>query len=155
MALTPAQIANLPTSPNTEIATAGKKVLLYVAQADNDFIVVGGQRNVPLSMTAESLNGSHKASGDWTTAIPGMKSWSISYDGLEIYSDVGVQILEHAFLNDKEVNVKIVYADKSYRTGWCFVTEFSDDNSHTDVNTLSITLTGNGEISERQEETTP
>lgn len=151
MALTPAQIADLPTSPNTEIATAGKKTLLYVAKADNDFIVVGGQRNTPLSMSADSLDGSHKASGEWKTNIPGMKSWSISYKGLEIYSDVGVQILEYAFLNDKEVNVKIVYADGSYRTGWCFITSFETDSSHTDVNTLSITLTGNGAISERVE----
>lgn len=148
--LTKAQLESLPKNPNTQVAIAGKDTLLYI-EGNDGFLLVGGQRNSPLSMTAEALDGSHKTSGGWSAQIPGMKSWSINYDGLQILSDEGLQVLEYAFRNDEEVHVRLVYKNGNYREGWAFVTSFEDNNAHTDIHTVSVTLTGNGEISEYQE----
>ena len=61
--------------------------------------------------------------------------------------DDGLAILEYAYRESKQVHVKVVYPDKSYQTGWAYVTQFNKDNSHTAVATVSVTLTGQGEIS--------
>lgn len=148
--LTAEKLNNLPKNPNTEVAMAGKSTLLYI-ESDTDWLLVGGQRNSPLEMTADALDGSHKTSGGWATQIPGMKSWNINYDGLMILSDEGLQILEYAFRNDEEVHVRVMYKNGWYREGWAFVTSFSDDNAHDGIHTISCTLTGNGEISEFQQ----
>lgn len=151
MALTPEALANLPTNPDTGVAEAGKDTLLYINTGTNEtaaWTLVGGQRNSPLSETASSIDASHKTSGGWTTTIAGLKSWSISYTGLLIMNDSGLQAMEYAFREDKQLNVKIVYKNGSYQTGWAAVTAFSKEVAHDGVATVSATLTGVGAISE-------
>ena len=101
-------------------------------------------------MTANSLDASHKTSGGWASNVPGLKSWSIDYSGLMLMGDDGLQVLEYAFRNDKQINVKIEYPDKTYQTGWAYITEFDNDNAHDAIATISVTISGNGPISEVQ-----
>lgn len=151
--LTVNQLKNLPKNPNQQVANAGKDTILYI-ESNNDFVLVGGQRNSPLSLGSDNLDGFHKTSGSWGASIPGIKNWSINYEGLQILSDEGLQILEYAFRNDQEIHVKLVYKNKAYREGWAYVTSFEDNNAHTDIHTVSVTLTGIGPISDFQLGTT-
>lgn len=149
--LTDAELNNLPENPNKSVAEAGKDTLLYVDKGTSgapDWLLIGGQRNTPLSRKANTLDASHKTSGGWGSTLPGLKNWSIDYSGLQIMSDEGLQIIEHCFLNDKQVHVKIAYKNGSYRTGWAFITQYDDDNAHDAIGTVKVTISGNGPISD-------
>lgn len=155
--LTAEEIKKLPTNTDTSVAEAGKDTLLYVegpAASDNtgkpNWLLVGGQRNAPLKRQADTLDASHKTSGGWGADIPGKKSWSISYDGLQVLNDKGLDVLDAAYTNGLQVHIKIKYRDGTFRTGWASVTEFDDDNAHDAVATVSITLSGVGAISDVQ-----
>ncbi len=150
--LTAAELKNLPENPDTGIAEAGKDVLLYLGKSGSGtsevFALVGGQRNSTIEMTANSLDASHKGSGGWSANKPGLKSWKSSFDGLQIMSDEGAQIMEHCFREGKQVHAKFVYPDQSYQIGWAYITEFTRDNPHDGIATIKSTMEGVGEISE-------
>lgn len=156
MALTDTELRTLPENPDKLVAAVGKDTLLYVAKSktgdtDTDasysYVLVGGQRNSPVNSQANSIDASHKTSGGWGSNLPGLKTWNIAYSGLQVMNDDGLSILEYAYRESKQVRVKIVYSDKSYQTGWAYVTQFNKDNSYTAVSTVSVTLSGQGAIS--------
>ena len=124
--LTAQELQNLPENPDTNIAEAGKDVLLYIGKSGSGtteaFALVGGQRNSTIEMSANSLDASHKGSGGWTANKPGLKSWKSSF--------------------------KFVYPDASYQIGWAYITEFTRDNPHDGIATIKATMEGVGEISE-------
>lgn len=153
MSLTADALAKLPVNPDTQVATPGKATLLYVdigTTGTESWKLVGGQRNSPLNETADSIDASHKASGGWKVTIAGLKGWTSEYDGLVILDDEGLQAIHYCFRESKQVHVKLAYEDCRYRTGWAFVTAYNEDNSHTGVQTLKVTLTGVGAISDIQ-----
>ena len=131
MALTQEQITALPVAPSDTKAVAGKDTLLYIAskQTPLTWLLVGGQKNSPLKEQADSLDGSDKSSGGWKKGIPGMKSWSIEYEGKAVYG-------------------RVEYPDGSYKQGWANVTSFEDNNSSDAIQTLKVSLTGYGAISD-------
>ncbi len=150
--LTAEELQNLPENPDTSIAEAGKDVLLYLGKSGTGsqeaFALVGGQRNSTIEMSANSLDASHKGSGGWSASKPGLKSWKSSFDGLQIMSDEGAQIMEYCFRNGTQVHAKFVYPDESYQIGWAYITEFTRDNPHDGIATIKATLEGVGEISD-------
>lgn len=150
MALTEQQITNLPVMPTDTKAVAGKDTLLYIAISQNplEWLLFGGQKNSPVSEKADSLDGSDKSSGGWAKKIPGMKSWSIDYDGLYVLNDKAVDIARTQFRNDQSVYIRIEYPDGSYRQGWAFITAMSDSNASDAIHTLKITFEGYGSISD-------
>ena len=155
--LTDTELKNLPENSNKSVAEAGKDTLLSInkgTEASPVWVIVGGQRNTPLTRKANTLDASHKTSGGWASKVPGLKEWSISYSGLSIMTDDGLQIVDYAFVNDKQVNVKISYKNGSYRTGWAYITEYDDDNAHDAISTVKVTLEGVGAISEFTQPTT-
>lgn len=151
MALTADQIKNLPTMPESTKAVAGKDTLLYIAlDSTPTWILLGGQRNNPLERKAESIDASHKTSGDYGEKLAGLLSWTISYDGLYVLNDEAVAILENRFAARKPVFIRQEYPDGSYRTGWAAVTAFNEDHSHSGMSTLKVTFEGKGPISDVQ-----
>ena len=150
--LTAQELQSLPDNPDTNIAEAGKDVLLYIGKSGSGtteaFDLVGGQRNSTIERSANSLDASHKGSGGWTANKPGLKSWKSSFDGLQIMSDEGAQVMEHCFREGKQVHAKFVYPDASYQIGWAYITEFTRDNPHDGIATIKATMEGVGEISE-------
>ena len=141
---------NLPTNPDVSAAEVGKDFLLYINTGTAtlpEWQMIGGQRNSGLTRQAETIDVSHKTSGGWSATKAGLRSWSISLDGLVLLQDIGVRAVSLAFEDGKNVHVKLEYPDGSYRTGWASVTEFSLDNPHDGAATISGTLSGNGALS--------
>lgn len=156
MSLTTEQLANLPAMPENTTALPGKDTVLYIAlDSTPTWLLLGGQRNSPISRKADSIDGTHKASGDYAEKLPGMLSWSISYDGLYVANDDAVAVLDDRFKNRKPVFVREEYPDGSYRTGWASVTQMDEDHSYNGVSTLKMTLEGRGAISDIQTVATP
>lgn len=151
MALDTEALKKLPDNPDKSIAIAGKDTLLSINTGTTEvpkWTKVGGQRNSPINMTAETLDANHKTSGGWASTVPGMKSWNISYSGLLIMDEDGLAALEYCYRESKQANVRIDYPNKTCQTGWAFVTEFDKDVGHDAIATVSITLSGVGPISE-------
>ncbi len=147
MALTLEQINAIPVAPNDSKAIAGKDTLLYVELAKDNWVLFGGQKNSPVTQKADTLDASDKTSGGWKKQIPGLKEWSIEYDGLYVLNDIATSIVEQAFLKGLAIHVRVEYANGSYKQGYAYVTEFSDSNAHDAIQTLKVSFNGYGEIS--------
>lgn len=144
---------SLPVNPSTQAATAGKNYLLYINTGTATvpvWTLIGGQRGGSLSRTAEELDASSKTTGGWGAKIAGIRSWEISMDGLVLMNDTGYLALEMAFNSGVSINIKFEYPTQQYRSGWAYITDLSIDAGHTDVATISCTLSGDGEISSIQ-----
>ena len=141
---------NLPDNPNTSTATVGKDYLLYVnigTVAAPTWQVVGGQKGASLAMKADDIDVSNKASGGWSAKLAGLKSWSIDLDGLLLLNDAGIEALRQAFLQGKQLNVKLRYPDNTCQIGWASITDFSSETPHDGEASLKGTLNGLGPIS--------
>jgi TP901-1 family phage major tail protein len=149
---------NLATNPSTSSATVGKDYLLYINTGTATvpvWTLIGGQRGSSLSRSADSIDVSHKTSGGWKSTLAGLRGWSIDLDGLVLLTDFGLEALETAFSEGKEVNVKFQYPNKTYRTGWASITDLSIETPHDGEASLSGTLEGNGPLSELTPSITP
>ena len=157
MALTEEQISNLPVMDDNIKAVAGKDTLLLIGKStdQNEFLLLGGQRNNPLSRKADSIDATSKDSGDFSDKLPGMLSWSMSYEGLFILNDNAYEIVDYCYTHRKPVFIRQEYPDGSYRTGWATITQLDEDHSYNGVSTLKITLEGKGAISDVQTVGTP
>lgn len=142
--------ANFPKFNGASQSLAGKNVLLYVCYGstptteNGPWVLVGGQRNSPLSMSADEIDASDKASGGWGETLAGTKKWSIEQECVYKIGDEGANVLRYAFLNDKPVYIMRRDSDGKAMKGWCNITELSDDNPHDDVATLTVTFSGIG-----------
>ncbi|WP_279010859.1 phage tail tube protein [Synergistes jonesii] len=142
----------LPTNPNTSNAQVGKDFLLKIntGQAVSPtWTTVGGQRSADLNRNADSIDVSHKTSGSWKGFKAGLRGWSIDLGGLVLLTDAGVEALETAFVQGKEVNIALFYPDGTKQTGWGSITEFSISSPHDGAAEISGTIEGNGPLSER------
>lgn len=140
----------LPENPDTSKATAGKDYFLYINTGTVETPVwqkIGGQRNSPLNQKADTIDVSHKMSGGYKSTIAGLRGWDISLDALAMLDDPGVDALEYAYDNSKQVNIKFERPDGKYKTGWAGVTEFSLEPPHDGEATIKGTLEGVGPIS--------
>lgn len=143
--------AILPDNPDQSVATAGKDYKLYVntgTVATPIWTLIGGQRNSPLNQTADTIDVSHKGSGGYKSTIAGLKGWTIELDGLALLDDEGIDAIEYAYDNSKQVNIKFERPDLKYKTGWASVTEFSLEPPHDGEATISGSLEGVGPLSE-------
>jgi TP901-1 family phage major tail protein len=140
----------LPDNPDVSKATVGKDYILYInigTVETPDWAKVGGQRNSPLNQTADTIDVSHKGSGGYKSTLAGLKGWDISLDALAMLDDPGVDAIEHAYDNSKQVNIKLERPDLKYKTGWASVTEYSLEPPHDGEATISASLEGVGPIS--------
>ena len=140
-----------PKNTNASQSMAGKNLLLYIAYGEGATVespiwnLVGGQRNSPLSMSADEIDASDKSSGGWGETLQGTKTWSIEQECVYKVNDNGFDIMRYAFLND--IPVYLMRRDKNGNAvkGFANITEFSDDNPHDDVATATVTFSGIGE----------
>lgn len=140
---------NLPINPNQSTAVVGKDFLLFVnagTSAAKLWALVGGQRSSDLNRSGETIDTSSKSSGSWGGGMVGTLTWTIDLDAICVLNDVGARILECAFVNRKQVNVRLERPDGTYYEGWGAITDFSLATPHDDVASLTGTITGDGEL---------
>lgn len=150
MALTEEQIKVLPEYQDTVQAAAGKDVIIYVAAQKDpyEWVLIGGQQNSPISEKADSIDATDKTTGNFSKKLAGVHSWSISFSGLWVLGDEGIEICRNRFANDKPALFRIEYANGAYRQGWGTITAFSDDNAHKSALSVKMTIEGNGELTD-------
>lgn len=154
--LTEEQIKNIPTMPDTTKAVTGKDTLLLVALDDKPtWLLVGGQRNTPISRKAESIDATSKDSGEYSEKLPGMLSWSSNYEGLYIVNDLGYDVLDNRYSSREPAHLRFEYPDGSYRTGWAVITQLDEEHNYNGVSTTKVNFEGKKAISDLQKVENP
>ena len=77
-------------------------VVLFV-----DDLPVGGQLNATLNRSVASIDITNKIDGEWAEHIGGVKTWNIQCSGLYVLNESALNKLEEAFLNNKEITIKL------------------------------------------------
>lgn len=104
-----------------------------------------------IEMSAETIDTSNKESGQWVSSLPGKCSWSISTDAL-ITKAVGKESLDAvftAFTARQAVEITFVQKDTAETTlysGKAFITACNVNANNGEVASMSVTLTGTGEL---------
>lgn len=128
----------------------GKEVLLYINFGEGatenapKWTLVGGQTSADLSMSADDIDATNKASDGWGESYAGIKSTELSFEGIMCKSDEGLAALKDAFLKDEPVDCCRYFSDGTADRNWYSITEFSDETPHDDAVTFSVTLKGRG-----------
>jgi len=122
----------------------GVDVLLYLpGEPDTP---IAGQRNATLSLSSDTIDTTAKDTGDWRTFLAGLKSWTISCDGVYNVSDTAMLSLENAFLNGTVIDIKLAKDTEWTATGQAIITSLDYDASLEDVMSYSIELQGTGAL---------
>lgn len=137
-------------------AVAGKDLLLAIFNSDGtDLLAVAGQQGLTINRTKDSIEVSSKDTvGGWKSFIGGMKEWSIDNDGLWVGSDESHKALSKAFHDDELVCLKVINQkeETSLFGGLATITDYPIEAPYDDAVTYSITLQGNGPLTDLSDE---
>lgn len=154
----------LATPTTSDNIVNGKDTFLYInyganaSEATPVWTLIGGQRNTGVSVSADEIDASHKTSGRWKVTHVGMLGWKFSADGVYILNDDGLEAVKQAVRSGVMAQFRLVVKDNSGATileaqkGWGVVTTLDINGEHTDVATMTIEISGSGEL---QVETNP
>jgi len=108
---------------------------------------IAGQRNATLSLTSDSIDTTSKDTGDWRTFLAGLKSWTLSCDGLYVDGDPALEELQSKFESGTAVAVTIAEKNAAWTaTGNAVITSLDYDASLEDVMTVSAEFQGTGAL---------
>ena len=141
----------LPTNPDANVAAIGKDFLVYVNTGTVGtpvWTIVGGQRDTGIKQSADSIDTSTKSSGSWKYHVAGMRGWSFDLSGTVVLGDTGYQALKQAFRSGQQVNIKFLYPDGTFQTGWGTLSSFDITAPQKGEATLKGTIEGSGELTD-------
>lgn len=137
-------------------AVAGKDILLAVFDSTGtNLLAVAGQQGLTINRSKDSIEVTSKdTAGGWKSKIGGMKEWSIDNDGLYVGSDGSHKALSKAFDDDEFVCLKVINqkTKTSLFGGIAIVTDYPLEAPYDDAMTYSITLEGNGPLTDLTDE---
>lgn len=114
-----------------------------------EYKAVGAQRGASLSRSAETLDKTSKDSDGWQESLAGLKSWSISTDGLLIFDDEAYLALEEAYMNGENVLIQMASKAGSLFEGEAIITTIDLEAPYDDLATYSAEFTGAGKLSKK------
>lgn len=118
---------------------------------------MAGQQGLTINRSIDSIEVTSKDTvGGWKSYIGGMKEWSIENDGLYVGDDASHKALTKAFNEDELVCLKVINQKekKALFGGLAIVSDYPIEAPYDDAVTYSITLEGNGPLTDLQDETT-
>lgn len=114
-----------------------------------EYVAVGAQRGASLSMSSETLDKTSKDSDGWQESLSGLKSWSISTDGLLILDDAGYMALEDAYMASKNVLVQFSTKSGAIYEGDAIITTIDLDAPYDDLASYSAEFQGSGALKKK------
>ena len=137
-------------------AVAGKDILLAVFNSTGDkLLAVAGQQGLTINRSKDSIEVTAKdTKGGYKSFIGGMKEWSIDNDGLYVGDDESHKVLSKAFDEDELVCLKVINqkTEKALFGGLAIISDYPIEAPYDDAVTYSITLQGNGPLTDLSEE---
>lgn len=141
-------------------AVAGFRCDVYISLTglDGSFEVLGEMRNTNVTINQEPIDATSYSTNGWLEYIVGLRSWEASTDGLYIYNDDGLVLLQQWLLDadtyqDQNFPTflfvpKRGVAGRDYFRGTASINNFDIGIAYTDAIQTSISLTGSGEITQ-------
>lgn len=128
-------------------------VVIRIGTDGSTFTTIGKMTSASLSVSVETRDTTNKDSGAWNESLVGMKSWTLSGEGLVVYSNTGKATPDdvYTYLNDRtEIYIEFgsETADEIYYSGQGFITEFTNDSGFEDNATFSFSVQGNGALTQ-------
>ena len=108
-------------------------------------ILIGGQQGCSINRETETSDTTTKDSGVWSEAEAIGLSWSVDCDGLVVVGDEGLEALEAAWENLRQVDVKYGSAER-YKTGKAIITSLSSNSASKEKTTYSVSFQGVGAL---------
>lgn len=127
---------------------AGVDILLLVNTGTDQAPVwteVGGQRGATLSESLETIDVTAKDSGGVQEFAPGLYSWTISADGVDVVGNEAQEALKTAIRNRQPIKVRWSENGVDVFEGTAIVTSYEVEAPHDDVATFSLELQGTGQ----------
>lgn len=128
-------------------------VLIQFSTDGTTFDEVGRMTNASLSVSMETRDTSTKDSAGWRELLEGQKSWSLSGDGLVVYSLTGADGFADLFgyLNGR-TNLYVKFgstsAGEKFYSGRGFITSLDQEAGVEDNVTFSFSFEGTGALAE-------
>lgn len=106
---------------------------------------VAGQQGATLNRSMSPIDITNQITGSWKESLGGLMSWNISCNGMYIKDNAGLRALEQAFLENKEITVKILVGN-TYYTGQALITNFPLNAVFNTQFKYTLSLLGTGEL---------
>lgn len=125
---------------------AGKNGKVIIGESGNQ--KVAAIKNWSLELSLETLE-TTALGDDWKNYITGLKEWTASSEGdYEVPTDTqGQAALQDAYLAGTTVTVKLYVDGTNYYQGTAYISSLSIEDPVDDVVSISLELTGTGELS--------
>lgn len=108
--------------------------------------ILGGQRNVTMNWTMETIDKTSRDSDMWYEYLPGLRGWTIDFDGLFLEDDLAEENLESAWINHTSLAIILTTPATIPYSGTCLLTSFSFTGPYSAEATATGTLQGSGEL---------
>ncbi len=108
-------------------------------------IPVAGQQNASLTRSMTPIDITNKIFGSWKESLSGTKTWKVSCSGMYVKNAESYKALEDAFMNNKELSVKIIMDNHSY-VGQALITDFPLNAVFNNQFKYTLQLLGTGEL---------
>jgi len=131
------------------MAMKGLDVLIKVnvgTEETPEYVAVGAQRGASLSRSAETLDKTSKDSDGWQESLAGLKSWTISTDGLLILDDEGYEALENAYMMSENVLIQFSTKSGAMFEGDAIITAIDLDAPYDDLISYTAEFQGSGAL---------
>jgi predicted secreted protein len=122
-------------------AVSGINFTLSVAAS-----ILGGQRNVTLNFNTDLIDVTSRDDNWWMTHLPGLRSWTIDFDGLYLEDDAAEQALEDAYMNHTALAVIVTTPAGNTYTGSAILTSYTFEGPYSAESVSSGTLNGSGAL---------
>lgn len=128
------------------MVVAGKNGKVIIGESGNQ--KVAAIKNWSLELSLETLE-TTALGDDWKNYITGLKEWTASSEGdYEVPTDTqGQAALQDAYLAGTTVTVKLYVDGTNYYQGTAYISSLSIEDPVDDVVSISLELTGTGELS--------
>jgi len=128
-------------------------VLIQFSTDGTTYDEVGRMTNASLSISMETRDTSTKDSAGWRELLEGQKSWSLSGDGLVVYSLTGADGFSdlYGYLNGRTnlyVKFGSVGSGEKVYSGRGFITSLDQEAGVEDNTTFSFSFEGTGALTE-------
>lgn len=128
-------------------------VVIQVSSDDLTYEIIGKMTSASLAVSMATRDTSTKDSAGWMEVLEGQKSWTLSGEGLVVYSNSGKATPDDLFTfvsNRTKVYVKFgstTSGEQAY-SGQGYFTEFSNDAGFEDNATFSFSFQGTSTLTQ-------
>lgn len=108
-------------------------------------------KDVTLNRSTDEADATTRWSGGFSNPCAGLKSWSVDFDMVLVFGDPRHDILDTAWQQGHAVKVNLILPNQSggiYKQhfGQAFVSDFTQSEPVGDAVTVSVSLTGMGQL---------